>query len=69
MIAAKKAEALKNKRMRQQVYRRSKTIFKNVNILGMFPGIDIALVVRDRGRYTVYKSIESFPPSMAMIVS
>ena len=48
-----------------------KTMFKNAYKLGKLPGIDIALIICNRGQYFAYKSIEweSFPPIMAEIVS
>ncbi len=46
-------------------------MFKNAYKLGKLPGIDVALIICNRGQYSMYKSIEqeSFPPTMAQIVS
>ena len=71
MTATKNKEALKNKRKREGVNRRIKTLIKNTYKLGKLPGMDIALIICNRGRYSMFKSIdqESFPPTMAEIVS
>ncbi|KAH8674433.1 hypothetical protein BGZ60DRAFT_372933 [Tricladium varicosporioides] len=60
---------LKNKRKREGVSRKIKTLLNKSYKLGKIPGVDIALVICNHGRYLAYKSIdrESFPPTMAEI--
>ena len=62
---------MKNKRKRESINRKMKTMFKNAYTLGKLPDMDIALIICNRGQYFVYKSIEreSFPPTIAQIVS
>ncbi len=71
MTTVKNKHVLKNKRKREGVSRKMKTLLRNAYKLGKLPGIDVALVVCNRGRYSTYKSIdqESFPPPMSKIVS
>jgi hypothetical protein len=61
----------KNKRNRGRAERREKTLLKKVHGLGTFPGIDVAVIIPKRGRYSIYTSTnqESSPPTMAGIVS
>jgi len=63
--------AMKNKRNRNGVGRREKTLLKKSYELGRFPGIDVALIIRNRGRYSTFMSMdqESWPPTRAEIVS
>lgn len=63
--------ALKNKRNRNGVGRREKTLLKKSYELGRFPEIDVALIIRKRGRYSTFMSTdqESWPPTRAEIVS
>jgi hypothetical protein len=66
--------ATKNQRNRNGAGRRQKTIVKKSYELGEIPGIDIAVIIRKRGGrdgYLTYTSTEdeSFPPTMAEIVS
>jgi hypothetical protein len=70
-MTATKNQVLKKKREREGVSRKTKTLLNNAYKLGKLPGIDIALTICNRGRYLAYKSIdrESFPPTMAEIVS
>ncbi|KAH6661612.1 hypothetical protein B0J14DRAFT_690377 [Halenospora varia] len=69
MAATKNHQVLKNKRKREGVSRKTKTLLNKSYKLGKLPGIDIALTICNRGQYYVYKSIdrESFPPTIAEI--
>lgn len=51
--------------------RRENTLVKKAHELGTIPGLDVALFIRNQGRYTVYMSTDEgcWPPSMAQIVS
>jgi hypothetical protein len=61
----------KSKRRSENLGRRKKTVLKKVHELGEYDGIDVALVIRQNGRFFTYRSInhESWPPSMKEIVS
>ena len=60
-LRRKKAENLR---------RRKETLFKKVYELGKYDGVDVALILRQNGRFFTYRSIdlESWPPSMKEIV-
>lgn len=61
----------KSKRKRNGAGRRQKTLLKKAYELGTFPGIEVAVIIFKRGRYSMYRSTdrESWPPPMAEIVS
>jgi hypothetical protein len=61
----------KNKRNIRTAGRRVKTLLKKAYELGTFPGINVAIIIRKRGQYSTYTSTsqESFPPTMAEIIS
>ena len=63
--------ATKKQGNRNGAYRREKTLLKKGYELGTFPGYDVAIIVRKRGRFSTFTSTdkESFPPTMAEIVS
>ena len=50
--------------------RRKKTLIRKAHQLGKFPGFEVALFIRQRGKITTYQSIdhESWWPVMAEIV-
>ena len=54
----------------ENLRRRKETLFKKVYELGEYDGIDVALIIRQNGRFFTYRSIdhESWPPSMKEIV-
>jgi hypothetical protein len=54
----------------ENLRRRKETLFKKVYELGKYDGVDVALILRQNGRYFTYRSIdlESWPPSMKEIV-
>ena len=60
----------KSKRRLENLGRRKKTLFKKAYELGEYDGIDVALIIRQNGRFFTYRSIdhESWPPSMKDIV-
>ena len=60
----------KSKRRSENLGRRQKTVLKKVYELGKYDGIDVALIIRQNGRFFTYRSIdhESWPPSMKEIV-
>ena len=64
-------EGVKRKRKNESLNRRIKTLIKKAHELGEFDGVDAALIICKRDRYTTYRSRDhpSFPPSMAEIVS
>ena len=64
-------EGAKRKRENESINWRTKTLIKKAHELGEFDGIDVALIICKRDRYTTYRSRDhpSFPPSMAEIVS
>jgi hypothetical protein len=49
---------------------RKKTLLRKVYELGKYYDVDVALIIRQNGQFTTYRSIdlESFPPSMKEIV-
>jgi hypothetical protein len=57
-------------RKAENLRRRKETLFKKVYELGKYDGVDIALILRQNGRFFTYRSIdlESWPPSMKEIV-
>ncbi|KAG9228315.1 hypothetical protein BJ875DRAFT_389649 [Amylocarpus encephaloides] len=69
MTATKNNRVSKNKQEREGVRRKTKTLLNKGHKLGKLPGVDVALIICNRGRYFVYKSsdLESFPPTMADI--
>jgi len=60
----------KSKRRTENLRRRKETLLKKVHELGRDYGVDVALILRQNGRYFTYRSIdlESWPPSMKEIV-
>jgi hypothetical protein len=60
----------KSKRRSENLGRRKKTVLKKIYELGKYDGIDVALIIRQNGRFFTYRSIdhESWPPSMKEIV-
>ena len=71
MTATKNKQALKNKRKREGTGRKAKTVIEKAHKLGKHPGVDVAVFICNRGRYSTYSSVdrESWPPTMAEIVS
>jgi hypothetical protein len=71
MTATNSSRVSKNKREREGISRKTKTLLNKSHKLGKLPGVDVALIIYNRGRYFTYKSTdrESFPPVMAEIVS
>jgi SRF-type transcription factor (DNA-binding and dimerisation domain) len=65
----RKGENLRRKKAKN-LSRRKKTLVKKVHELGKYDGIDLALIIRQNGRISTYRSIdhESWPPSMKEIV-
>ncbi len=61
----------KSKRRSENLGRRKKTVLKKVYELGEYDGIEVALIIRQNGRFFTYRSMdhESWPPSMKEIVS
>jgi hypothetical protein len=61
----------KSKRRIENLGRRKKTVLKKVYELGEYDGIEVALIIRQNGRFFTYRSVdqESWPPSMKEIVS
>ena len=60
----------KSKRRSENLGRRKKTVLKKIYELGKYDGIDVALIIRQNGRFFTYRSIdhESWPPSIKEIV-
>ena len=60
-----------NRRRSERLRRRKETFFLKAMELGEFPGIDIAVIIFQNGRYSTFSSVEdeSWPPSMENIVS
>ena len=60
----------KSKRRSENLGRRKKTVLKKVYKLGKYDSIDVALIIRQNGRFFTYRSFnhESWPPSMKEIV-
>ncbi len=58
------------KRRSERIRRRKNTLLQKSYELGKFPGIDIAVIIFQNGRYFTYNSTEnnSWPPSMKNIV-
>jgi hypothetical protein len=56
--------------MAENLRQRKETLFKKVYKLGEYAGVDVALIIRQNGRFFTYRSIdhESWPPSMKEIV-
>lgn len=59
------------KRNNARASMRQKTLMKKAYELGMFPGIDVAVIILKRGQFYTYMSTdrESWPPTKADIVS
>jgi hypothetical protein len=59
-----------SKRRSENLGRRKKTLLKKVYELGECDGIEVALIIRQNGRFFTYRSVdhESWPPSMKEIV-
>jgi hypothetical protein len=60
----------KSKRRSENLGRRKKTVLKKVYELRDYDGVDVALIIRQKGRFFTYRSInhESWPPTMKEIV-
>ena len=60
-----------SKRRSERLRRRKLTLFKKAYDLGKEYNVDIAVVIRQRGRYYTFRSLDnkSWPPSMSEIVS
>ena len=58
------------KRITNNLGRRKKTLFKKAHELGKYSGVDVAVIIRQNGKFCTYKSIDhkSWPPSMEEIV-
>ncbi|TVY15623.1 hypothetical protein LARI1_G009015 [Lachnellula arida] len=56
-------------RQSERLRRRKETLFLKAMELGQFPGVDIAVVILQNGRYSTFTSVkdESWPPSMENI--
>ncbi|TVY12797.1 hypothetical protein LARI1_G009078 [Lachnellula arida] len=56
-------------RRSERLRRRKETFFLKAMELGEFPGVDIAVVIFQNGRYSTFTSVEdeSWPPSMENI--
>jgi hypothetical protein len=54
----------------ENLRRRKETLFKKVYEVGKYDGVDVALIMRQNGRFFTYRSIdiESWPPSMKEII-
>jgi hypothetical protein len=65
----RKGENLRRK-MAENLRRRKETLFKKVYELGKYTSVDVALIIRQNGRFFTYRSIdhESWPPSIKEIV-
>lgn len=64
-------EARIAKRRSENLSRRMETLFKKAHSLGKDYGVDVAMIIKKKGRYYTYRSIDraTWPPSMAEIVS
>ena len=64
-------EAKLSKQKNERLRRRKKTLFNRGHDLKKLFGVDVAVIVFQRGQYYIYKSIErdDWPPSMENIVS
>jgi SRF-type transcription factor (DNA-binding and dimerisation domain) len=60
----------KSKRRSENLGRRKKTLLKKVYEFGEYDGIEVALIIRQNGRFFTYRSVdhEFWPPSMKEIV-
>jgi hypothetical protein len=58
------------RKIAENLRRRKDTLFKKAYELGKYAGVDVALIIRQNGRFFTYRSIdhESWPPSMKEIV-
>jgi hypothetical protein len=58
------------KKITDNLGRRKKTLLRKVYELGKYYDVDVALIIRQNGQFTPYRSIDlkSFPPSMKEIV-
>jgi hypothetical protein len=64
------AAKTKSKRRSENLGRRKKTVLKKVYELGEYDGVEVALIIRQNGRFFTYRSLdhESWPPPMKEIV-
>jgi hypothetical protein len=66
------AEALiAAKRRNQNLTRGIETLFKKAHGLGKDYGVDVAMIIKKKGRYYTYRSTDraTWPPSIAEVVS
>ena len=59
------------KNLSEAVRKRKETVIKKIHEIGLLPGIDVAFIFHQNGRYTTYRSIDriGWPPSIIDIVS
>ena len=58
------------KRRTDNLGRRKKTLLKKAYELGKYDGVDVAVIIRQNGKFFTYRSVDhkSWPPSMEEIV-
>jgi hypothetical protein len=58
------------KRRTDNVGRRKKTLLKKAHKLGKYDGVDVAVIIRQNGKFFTYRSVDhkSWPPSIEEIV-
>jgi hypothetical protein len=58
------------KRRTDNLGRRKKTLLKKAHELGKYDGVDVAVIIRQNGKFFTYRSVDhkSWPPSMEEIV-
>ena len=58
------------RRKAENLRRRKETLFKKAQELGKYHNVDVALILRQNGRFYTYRSthLESWPPPMKEIV-
>jgi hypothetical protein len=64
-------ETIKRKRENEGIARKIETLVKKAHKLGGVDGVDVALIISKRGRYTTHRPRDhkTWPPPMAEIVS
>jgi WD40 repeat protein len=58
MTATNSNRLSKNKREREGISRKTKTLLNKSHKLGKLPSVDVALIIYNRGRYFTYKSTD-----------
>jgi len=58
------------KRRSNNLGRRKKTLLKKAHELGKYDGVDVAVIIRQNGKFFTYRSVDhkSWPPSIEEIV-